>query len=82
MERLGELKSEIAAAYDREPLDLFVKDVQLVNVYSGEIVATNIGIKNGRVVTISSSLPRHTPTVVMDGEQLCHSRVDRCACAH
>ena len=68
MKRLGKLKAEIRAAYDREPLDLLVRDVQLVNVYSAEIVATNIGIKNGRVVTISSSLPKHTPTVVSDGE--------------
>ena len=68
MERLGELKSEINAAYDREPLDLLVKDVQLVNVYSAEIVATNIGIKNGRVVTISPTLPKQHPLAVIDGE--------------
>ena len=68
MERLSELKSEIAAAYDREPLDLLVKDVQLVNVYSGGIEETNIGIKNGRVVTISPLFPKHTPLPVIDGE--------------
>ncbi|HHR86097.1 MAG TPA: adenine deaminase [Candidatus Acetothermia bacterium] len=68
MERLDELKSEIRAAYDREPLDLLVKDVQLVDVYSAEIVATNIGIKNGRVVTISSTLPVQEPSAVIDGE--------------
>jgi len=68
MERLGELKSEINAAYDRAPLDLLVKDVQLVNVYSAEIVATNIGIKNGRVVTISPTLPKQHPLAVIDGE--------------
>jgi len=68
MERLGKLKSEISAAYDREPLDLLVKDVQLVNVYSGGIEETNIGIKNGRVVTISPTLPRYEPLAVIDGE--------------
>jgi len=68
MERLEGLKAEIRAAYDREPLDLLVKDVQLVDVYSAEIVATNIGIKNGRVVTISSTLPVQEPSVVIDGE--------------
>ena len=56
-ERLNELKSQISAAYDREQLDLLVKDVALVNVYSGEITETNIGIKNGRVVTISPESP-------------------------
>ncbi|MEA1870982.1 MAG: adenine deaminase C-terminal domain-containing protein, partial [Candidatus Bipolaricaulota bacterium] len=66
--RLKELKSEIRGAYDREPLDLLVKDVQLVNVHSGEIVTTNIGIKNGRVVTISPSLPKRTPLAVIDAE--------------
>ncbi len=68
MERLDELKSEISAAYDREPLDLLVKNVQLVDVYSAEIVATNIGIKNGRVVTISPTLPKLPPLAVIDGE--------------
>ena len=68
MERLDELKSEISAAYDREPLDLLVKDVQLVDVYSAEIVSTNIGVKNGRVVTISPTLPKLPPLAVIDGE--------------
>lgn len=45
-----------------------LKDVQLVNVYSAEIVATNIGIKNGRVVTISPTLPKQHPLAVIDGE--------------
>jgi len=66
--RLNELKSEIRAAHDREPLDLLVKDVQLVDVYSAEILATNIGIKNGRVVTISPTLPKLPPLAVIDGE--------------
>lgn len=66
--RLNELKSEIRAAHDREPLDLLVKDVQLVDVYSAEILATNIGIKNGRVVTISGEFPKHSPVEVIDGE--------------
>lgn len=68
MKRLGELKAEISAAYDRQPLDLLVKDVQLVNVYNGEIALTNIGIKNRRVVTISPLPPKHPPTAVIDGE--------------
>ncbi len=66
--RLNELKSEIRAAYDQEPLDLLVKNVQLVNVYSGTIVTTNIGVKNGRVVTISGESPKHSPVEVIDGE--------------
>ena len=66
--RLNELKAEIRAAYDRAPLDLLVKDVRLVNVYSGTIVTTNIGVKNGRVVTISGESPKHSPVEVIDGE--------------
>lgn len=56
-ERLNELKSQISAAYGREPLDLLVKNVRLVNVYSGNVVLTHIGIKAGRVVTISPESP-------------------------
>ena len=66
--RLNELKAEIRAAHDREPLDLLVKNVQLVDIYSAEIVTTNIGVKNGRVVTISSTLPKLPPLAVIDGE--------------
>ncbi len=66
-ERLNGLKSEISAAYDREQLDLLVKDVALVNVYSGKITETNIGIKNGRVVTIWPKPPKNPPLAVIDG---------------
>jgi adenine deaminase len=69
-ERLNELKSQINAAYGREPLDLLIQDVRLVNVYSGRVVSTNIGIKAGRVVSISSSFPSKRPALVFEGKNL------------
>jgi len=69
-ERLNELKSQISAAYGREPLDLLVKNVRLVNVYSGNVVLTNIGIKAGRVVTISPERPPVRPIAIFEGDDM------------
>jgi adenine deaminase len=65
--RLNELKSQISAAYGREPLDLLVQDVRLVDVYSGRVVSANIGIKAGRVVTISPDSPPVRPAAIFEG---------------
>lgn len=70
IDRLNELKSQISAAYGREPLDLLVQDVRLVNVYSGNVVLTNIGIKAGRVVTISPENPPVRPIAVFEGDDM------------
>jgi len=69
-ERLNELKSQISAAYGREPLDLLVKNVRLVNVYSGNVILTNIGIKAGRVVTISPESPPVRPIAIFEGDDM------------
>jgi adenine deaminase len=69
-ERLNELKSQISAAYGREPLDLLVQDVRLVDVYSGRVVSTNIGIKAGRVVTISPEIPPMRPAAIFEGDNM------------
>jgi len=69
-ERLNELKSQISAAYGRKSLDLLVQDVRLVDVYSGQVVSTNIGIKAGRVVTISPEEPPVRPTAVFEGDNM------------
>ncbi|MBC7262073.1 MAG: hypothetical protein H5T63_08670, partial [Chloroflexi bacterium] len=42
--------SLMEAARGHQPLDLLVEDVQLVNVYTGEIYPADIGITGGRVV--------------------------------
>lgn len=70
IDRLNELKSQISAAYGREPLDLLVQGVRLVNVYSGNVVLTNIGIKAGRVVTISPENPPVRPIAVFEGDDM------------
>jgi len=48
---LPERKILIKAALGEAPLDLVIKNIQLVNVYSGTIESGAIGIKNGRIVT-------------------------------
>ncbi len=55
MDAVGEQKLLIRAALGREPLDLRIDHVQVVNVYTGEIDPGSIGIKAGRIVTTDAS---------------------------
>ena len=52
---IGQRKALVETALGRHPYDLIVQNVQVVNVYSGEVTAGAIGIKHGRVVTIAAS---------------------------
>lgn len=49
---LGTLKRQIRAAAGDEPLDLIVRSCRLVNVHTGEIGPADIGVKEGRIVTL------------------------------
>jgi len=50
-----EAKSKtIEAALGKQPLDLLIEDVRLVNVYTGEIYPADIGISNGYIVYIGA----------------------------
>ena len=51
MLRLPERKELIQSGLGDIPLDLIIKNVQMVNVYTGTIDPGAIGIKAGRVVT-------------------------------
>ena len=48
---LPERKQLIQSALGKNPLDLIIKNVQVVNVYTGSIETGAIGIKGGRIVT-------------------------------
>ncbi|MDD2371584.1 MAG: adenine deaminase [Firmicutes bacterium] len=48
------IKNDIKASMGIIELDLILKDVKLVNVYTNEIYPANIGIYNKRIVTINS----------------------------
>ncbi len=51
MLRLPERKTLIRSALGEVPLDLIIKNVQVVNVYTGSIDMGALGIKAGRIVT-------------------------------
>ncbi len=51
MLRLPERKALIQSALGKIPLDLIIKNVQVVNVYTGTIDPGALGIKDGRIVT-------------------------------
>ncbi len=48
-------KRLIEAALGRQPLDLVIENVRLVNVYTGRIEPAALGIKDGRVVTLDAA---------------------------
>ncbi len=66
--RLEELVTRIEAAAGNVPLDLFIENVRLVNVYTGSVVETSIGVKGGRVATISSDPPKLKLSSIYSGE--------------
>jgi adenine deaminase len=47
-------KGLIEAALGRRPLDLIIRDVQVVNVYSGAVERGDVGVLFGRVVTTAA----------------------------
>ncbi|MBI4853174.1 MAG: adenine deaminase [Acidobacteria bacterium] len=52
--KITDLSSLIQAARGDKPLDLVLRNVQLINVFSGEIYQTDVAIDNGVVVGIGS----------------------------
>lgn len=58
-ERIKTLKDELEAADGRQPADLLIDNIQLVDVYSAEIRPSRIAIKNDRIVGVD--LPADFP---------------------
>jgi adenine deaminase len=52
MDALERRKTWIAAALGKTALDLIIRNVHLVNVYTGSILLTSLGIKDGHIVTL------------------------------
>lgn len=64
---IAERKTLIQAALGREPLDLKLVDVQLVNVYTARIERTTLGIKAGRIVSLDAQSLSAGRTIAGDG---------------
>lgn len=64
---LKEMKELIACGLGEIPCDLKISDVQLVNVYSGEIYKTDIYIKGRRIVSIDPGAGLQADSV-LDGK--------------
>lgn len=54
MDTVQEQMSLVRAALGREPLDLLIRNVQVVNVYTGAIEPGAIGIRHGRIVSANA----------------------------
>ena len=57
----------VKSALGKEPFDLIIKNVRVLNVYSEEIIPGAIGIKNGRVVTLQAD-PKAKAAEFHDGK--------------
>ena len=64
---IAQRKTLIQTALGREPLDLKLADVQLVNVYTGRIEAATLGIKAGRIVSLDAQAFDSETTFNADG---------------
>lgn len=62
---LSDRISLIQAALGQTPLDLLIRNVRVVNTYTGEITPTALGVKNGRVA--SAQAEGLEATEVVDG---------------
>ncbi len=51
---VAERKDLIAAAQGHQPLDLLIRQVRLVNVYTGRIEPAALGIRHGRIVSLDA----------------------------
>lgn len=51
--RLEGLKQELRAASGKEPADLYIDNIKILNVYTEEISEGSLVIKNGRIVAVS-----------------------------
>jgi len=51
---VAERKDLIAAAQGHQPLDLLIRQVRLVNVYTGRIEPAALGVRHGRIVSLDA----------------------------
>lgn len=64
METARERMQLVEAALGKVPFDLVIRNVQLVNVFLGEVRLGNIGVKNGRIVSINVDPHAETEEVI------------------
>lgn len=53
---LDNLLTQLQSAQGKVPVDLMIKNVKIVNVYSEQIIEGDIAIKNGKIVAINPGL--------------------------
>ena len=74
MRTLEEIKRTVETGLGRFPYDLKLANVQLVNVFSGEIYPTDIYIQNKRVVSIE-------PGLTLEAEKNVDCGAGHCGCS-
>ena len=52
MDDLGSLEARVRSALGREPFDLLITDVQLVDVFSGTVTRTDIGVQGEQIASV------------------------------
>ena len=67
MRSFEEIKNTIETGLGRHVCDLKLKNIQLVNVFSGEVYPTDIYIKNKRIVSIDPAAELEAKEVI-DGK--------------
>jgi adenine deaminase len=63
----GKISDEIEAALGKRPLTTLIKDVDLLNVFTGEIYPASIGIYRNKIVTVGKGAGELRSDLIIDG---------------
>ena len=63
----GGISDEIAAALGKRPLTTLIKDVDLLNVHTGEVYPASIGIYRNKIVTVGKKAGELRSDLVVNG---------------
>lgn len=70
------MRSRLAVARGDQPADLILKNGRLVNVFSGEIIETNLAVQNGLIVAIGDEYSQGRDIIDLEGKYLVPGLID------
>lgn len=70
------IRARLAVARMDQPADLLLKNARLVNVFSGEINATNLAVKDGFIAATGPEYDRADEVIDLDGQYLSPGLID------
>jgi len=73
---IEKMRSRLAVARGDQPADLILKNGRLVNVFSGEIIETNLAVQNGLIAAIGDEYSQGRDIIDLEGKYLVPGLID------